>query len=328
MIKSPPNCIILPRYSLTFKHSTKPMTFEVAGLRYEKKDIILVKCKKRNPSIFLSSFAEEHLDFLEKFSHTQLTTMFLIKLNSSALEEFHTATLALHLCKTYFNYILRPWLSPNPSQYQRLTLFSASCLSFCIAPYSSAYLCLSSFWYFFPWWLGNVLLNASTCISWAQTGQADRPKAQLGLRLTFRTAVASAPGSDARCSGPFEGDSFPFAPSEDGVCQEPASLPPSLPTPGQEQPSPGAAARAPASSETDGPPHQNMNCISGEMKCFGGSAFSQRDLELQVSLALSEELGASGPRLNATVVAPVLRQPGYYAPAFTNSLRHLLLEEA
>lgn len=82
----------------------------------------------------------------------------------------------------------------------------------------------------------HVHLSASTCISWAQTGQTDRPKAQLGLRLTFRTAVASAPGSDARCSGPFEGHSFPFAPSEDGVCQEPASLPPSLPSPG-----PGAA---------------------------------------------------------------------------------------
>lgn len=39
MTKSPPNRTILPRYSLTFQHSKKPLTSEVAGLTYEKEYI-------------------------------------------------------------------------------------------------------------------------------------------------------------------------------------------------------------------------------------------------------------------------------------------------
>lgn len=186
--KAPLNCIILPRYSLTFKHAKKPRAFEEAGLRCQKEETVLVKFKKKKSIHIFKQLCRGILRLFTDLSHTQLMTTFPIKLNSSALEEFPTATLALHLCKGWFKSILSPQLSPNPPQEgQRLTPVSAACLSFCAAPYSSARPYLSSVWRFPLWCLRNVLSNASTCCSVARTGQT---KGSAGFGITGKPGLS------------------------------------------------------------------------------------------------------------------------------------------
>ena len=127
-------------------------------------------------------------------------TMFLTQQNSSALEEFHTAALALHLHKTGIRYQIYPQHPPEPRSHQHQrgpwpALLSAPC-----RPPCTAQLCSPVFTILLALLAGaqNRPFKCISSCSCARTGQTD---GSAGFRAYLWDCRVSALRSDPRSRG-------------------------------------------------------------------------------------------------------------------------------